>query len=129
MKNLPILCLAIVLSLFSQKTFAAEAYLSKIPDVPLMSGMTLENASDVSSFEFDKAEGRIIDETAKASGLTQQDVAKFYQNSLPPLGWTLKKTDAQTQRFVRNGEQLIVKWEQIKGGEKRVRFGLSPEQK
>lgn len=96
------------------------AYLRYLPDVPLMPAMAeLEEQSMI----FDKAEGKVIESTALAGNLSEKEVNEFYDHTLPSLGWTA----AGAQRFLRNGEQLIVKWEKLPGGS-LVRFSLSPKQ-
>ncbi len=122
MKNSPLLSAfsALVIFLASAAARAETAYLTALPDVPLMAQMQEIRDSDV---VFDKAQGRIVEETVKASKLTPQQIVNFYQATLPALGW---KT-INPQRFSRNGEQLIVNLDKLKD-EGLVKFSVSPIQ-
>lgn len=93
-------------------------YLTTVPDLPLMAGMQKITDSGV---VFDKAEGRIIEESVKAANLDAQTVRDFYAKTLPALGWR----QAGEQRFLRNGEQLIVTLDKVQG-EALVKFAVSP---
>lgn len=100
--------------------WAEQSYLSYLPDVPLMSGMAeLEDQS----FIFDKAEGRVIETAVFTKSSSEKEVVAFYGKTLPELGWTVLSPD----RFLRNGEQLIVKCEKVSGGVV-TKFSLSPKQ-
>ncbi len=99
---------------------AEQGYLEYLPDVPLMDGMgELEDYS----FMFDKAEGRVIETAAFVAVSSESEVMDFYAGALPQLGWVPISRD----RFLRNGEQLIVKSEKVEGGV-LARFWLSPKQ-
>lgn len=99
---------------------ADQSYLSYLPDVPLMAGMAeLEDQAIV----FDKAEGRVMETAVFTSASTEKDVMDYYRKVLPELGWTALSPD----RFLRNGEQLVVKCDKVSGGVV-ARFSLSPKQ-
>lgn len=100
--------------------YAGQGYLEYLPDVPLMDGM---GELEEYSFMFDKAEGRVIETAAFVAGSGVNEVMDFYAGALPQLGWTMISRD----RFLRNGEQLIVKSEKVEGGV-LARFWLSPKQ-
>ncbi len=107
--------------LLAASAFAQEAgYLRYLPDVPLMAGMSEQQEQ---AMIFDKAEGRVIESIALAGTSSAKDVQEFYQRTLPQLGWK----QASPQRFLRNDEQLIVKWEKLPDGP-IVRFSVSPKQ-
>lgn len=103
---------------------AGTQYLSSLPDVPLMLQMSEIRDTDVT---FDKAEGRIVQEAVRASNLSASQVVKFYNETLPALGWTRLSATANTSRFSRNGEQLIVNVEKL-ATEGLVGFAVSPIQ-
>lgn len=116
-KMLLILCLCLFLPLTAR---AEQSYLSYLPDVPLITGMAeLEDQSVV----FDKAEGRVIETAVFTKSSTQKAIMEYYQKTLPELGWSSLSSD----RFLRNGEQLIVKCEKVSGGVV-TKFSLSPKQ-
>ena len=116
-KSCLILC-ALLLTVSSVR--ADQLYLSYLPDVPLMAGMA---ELPEQTLVFDKAEGRVIETAVFAPDAAQNDVMAFYGKTLPSLGWQSLGPD----RFLRNGEQLIVKWDKVSGGA-IVRFSLSPKQ-
>jgi len=105
--------------------YSSTAYLTSLPDIPLMAGMTEIRDSGV---VFDKAEGRIVEELVRAPKLTPAEVADFYNRVLPPLGWTRiqpKPASAYSSRFFRNGEQLVVNLDKL-AAEGLVSFAVSP---
>ena len=114
--------LAVMSPPVSSLATAAEpsaVYLSYLPDVPLMAGLTeLPDQSVV----FDKAEGRVVETAVLAPSDSEKRVFEFYGKTLPALGWERLKPD----RFLRNNEQLVVKWEKVQDGA-LVRFSLSPK--
>ena len=105
---------------FSVSAQAETSYLSALPDIPLMPQM---KAMPETAVVFDKAEGRIVEESVRASNISTAQVEKFYAETLPALGWTR----LQSQRFSRNGEQLIVNLEKL-AGEGLIRFAVSPSE-
>lgn len=110
----------LVLTLMPLSAQADQSYLSYLPDVPLMEGMAeLEDQS----FVFDKAEGRVTETAVFTAASTEKEVMAYYLKVLPELGWTTLSPD----RFLRNGEQLIVKCDKVSGGVV-ARFSLSPKQ-
>lgn len=104
--------------------WAGTQYLSSLPDVPLMPQMSEIRDTDVT---FDKAEGRIVQEAVRASHLSAAQVVKFYNETLPALGWTRLSATPNASRFSRNGEQLIVNVEKL-AAEGLVGFAVSPIQ-
>ena len=118
------LLLLIMISPRGAHAESAQTYLRYLPDVPLMPAMVeLEEQALI----FDKAEGRVIESAAVAGDLSEKAVNEFYGQTLPGLGWTTTGSD----RFLRNGEQLIVKCEKLNDGGPDgvvVRFSLSPKQ-
>ena len=114
-------CLA-VLTLSSPRAGSAEenqAYLHYLPDVPLQAG-TSELVDE--AVLFDKAEGRIIESVVDVGKTPEKQALNYYSEALPPLGWTPSGGGV----FVRNGEQLTVKWEKVSGGA-ILRLSLSPK--
>lgn len=111
-------CLAL-LGVSSGAGAGDASYLTYLPDVPLMPSMT--ELSDEATV-FDKEEGRVVETSVLAGANTQQEVEAFYRRALQALGWE----EADSLRFLRNGEQLIVKWGK-KEGAPIVTFSLSPK--
>lgn len=95
-------------------TPALAGWSRAIDDLPLMAGMR-ETGEPVI---FDKPGGRIV-ETSAATQATPEQVARFYQDALPPLGWVPRGKD-----YARGGEVLS-----IDAKTNIVRFILTPEEK
>lgn len=112
-----------VLTVCAASAQAQTRYLASMPDIPLMAQMTEIKDSRV---VFDKAEGRIVEETVKAADIRPADVLKFYNATLPALGWTSLGVAGSLARFSRNGEQLIVNLEKLQA-EGLVSFAVSPK--
>lgn len=107
-------CLAVLLS---GQAGAADGFLTGIPDLPLMDGLTEIDAAGV---VFDTPEGRIV--RAMASGpVRRAAVLRFYAGALPQLGWRA----IGGRRFEREGERLELELADQAGG-LTVRFSLSP---
>ena len=70
-------------------------------DVPVMPG--LEEVKEQAML-FDKPDGRIASVVAASKTLNAGDITRFYDESLPQLGW--KKT-AQNQ-YVRGSDRLVM---------------------
>ncbi len=116
-----LMILAMVGTIPLKVSFAAEnqVYLHYLPDVPLQEG-TSELVDE--AVLFDKAEGRIIESVVDAGKTPEKQALNYYSEALPALGWT----PAGGGVFVRNGEQLIVKWEKVPTGA-ILRLSLSPK--
>jgi len=68
---------------WSPAVHAAGAFFSAVPDMPLMSALSeVPSATTV----FDKPEGRIVALAATGSA-DRNAVLKFYDQTLPQLGW------------------------------------------
>ncbi len=80
---------------------AHQEYVSGIEDLPLYFGFDAEENGTVS---YDSADGRIIDAAFSSKKVAANDVRKFYDETLPQLGW--KKVEYQVYR--REGETLKV---------------------
>lgn len=117
------LVFAVLCLTFAGRTVPAlaeeTAYLTYLPDVPLLPGM---EELDGQSIVFDKEEGRVVEAAVFAGEMDPKGVEAFYRRALPALGWK----EADSLRFLRNGEQLIVKWEKKEDGVV-VTFSLSPK--
>lgn len=98
------------------------AYLSSMPDVPVMEGLTEGLGSTLS---FDKPEGRILSVfTIAEKELEPSRIFEFYETTLPQLGWTLKNQG----HFTRDNEQLLITVETEDDGQV-VQFLLTPQAK
>ena len=98
---------------------AGEAFLTAIEDVPLAPGLT-EAASG--GMVFDSPSGRIVEAAATGTADAAQ-IAKFYTETLPQLGWQ----ESGKLTFKRDNETLRIT---VETGHKTapltVRFNLAP---
>ncbi len=107
-----------VLLLASLPAVAAQTgYSSIIDDLPLMKEMT-EKPDD--TVVFDKPAGRIIEITAETSA-AMPEIRKFYDDTLPPLGWKM----SAPLKFIRDNEMLKIRIEQTEETT-LVHFTLTP---
>jgi hypothetical protein len=108
---------AVLVFLLAASAARAEGFVGGTDDVPLMDGLTeVEGAGTV----FDNASGRIVE--AFASGdMDAATVARFYEDTLPQLGWRAEGDGG----FTREGEHLAIVT--VEGERLTVRFTLTPE--
>lgn len=95
---------------------AADPFVDGLEDVPLMAGLT---ALPDRSVTFDKPSGRIVESYARGA-VRRAEVIRFYEATLPQLGWSGK-----ARSYLREGEELRLGFEG-KDGALVVRFSLSP---
>ncbi len=97
---------------------AADVFLSRLEDLPLAPGLSEDAAAGLS---FDSAGGRIVEAYARGD-LTRDQVLRFYEETLPQLGWT-----AESERqYRRGGERLRLELTQSGQG-LTVHYSLSPQ--
>lgn len=105
--SLIVLCAGVpVFADAGQNTFQEPQFFSSLQDIPLMSGMEELDGHAVS---FDKPEGRISESFALMRDLKQGDVLRFYQATLPQLGWGR----VSEYRFFRQSETLEIYFGEI----------------
>ena len=96
----------------------SSAFIAGVEDLPLMPGLAeVPGAGMV----FDKPSGRIVEAYAKGP-VKRADVALFYLETLPHLGWQAKAESI----FAREGERLQLIY-LGSDGDLVVRFVLQPE--
>ncbi len=94
------------------------AYVAGIDDLPLMSGLTSVPGAGV---VFDKPSGRIVEAYAEGE-VGRAQVAAFYTQTLPQLGWRARQSNV----FIRENERLSLIF--LGGdGDLIVRFTLEPD--
>lgn len=80
-------------------------FISNMPDVPLMAG--LEEMPQIAVI-FDTPEGRVTQAFLESRGPTQAQIARFYADTLPQLGWG----PAGAGRWTRRSEALALSFTQ-----------------
>lgn len=109
--------LAMVASvLWATASIAADPFVDGLEDVPLMAGLAALPDRNVT---FDKPSGRIVESYAHGA-VRRADVIRFYDATLPQLGWSGK-----ARVYRRESEELRLGFEG-KDGALVVRFSLSP---
>jgi hypothetical protein len=96
----------------------ATLFLAGFADMPLFDGLVANTESGVN---FDTPAGRIIEATAEGR-VTRDSVTRFYQSTLPQLGWVRIGALA----FEREGERLTLSMRDSNGG-LAVHFKLTPK--
>lgn len=106
---------------------AGEAgFVTGMEDVPLMTGLREDPDAGL---VFDKPAGRIV-EAAASGALNPEQIAAFYRDTLPQLGWETvgdgPARDTPTLRFRRESEILTIT---LEPGKERtvVHFSLAPK--
>ena len=97
---------------------AADVFLSRLEDLPLAPGLSEDAAAGLS---FESAAGRIVEAYARGN-MTEAQVLKFYEETLPQLGWT---ADNERQ-YRRGGERLRLELTPSGQG-LTVHYSLSPQ--
>ena len=114
---------ALITIIASAETFAAtparaaDAFLTRLEDMPLAPGLSEDTAAGLS---FDSAGGRIVEAYARGN-LTTDQVLRFYGETLPQLGWT-----AENPRLYRRGGERLRLELTPSGQGLTVHYSLSP---
>lgn len=113
-----IVCTLLAAWMLAAAPAAAGEFLPGFDDLPVMPGLA---AVDGAGIVFDTPAGRIIEGYAEGS-VTKASVRRFYDETLPQLGWT----QVSGSEFRREGEQLKI---DFKGKDRAltVRFTLAPD--
>lgn len=101
-------------------TAGRAEFFHAVDDLPLMPGMKEITEESV---VFDQPDGRVVQVGARAgNGVTGAQVAAFYAETLPQLGWQAEGTAG----FVREKERLTIEYGAVMGGPLPVRFTIKP---
>lgn len=105
---------------------AGTVFMSGFEDLPLMEGL---KQSEDTAVSFDTPAGRIIEAYAQSNKIKKQEIADFYNKTLPQLGWKRmpKKDKASGISYAREGEVLTISIED--GAPASVRFELMTREK
>lgn len=105
---------------------AAESFLIGALDIPLMPGLTEDEAATV---YFDKPAGRILI-ASPAGCVDQREARRFYGVTLPQLGWLPAPKTGPGAAFklvyLREGERLTLEFSASNNDCAAMRFLLSP---
>lgn len=100
--------LAIFLIICNSLSAHASEFLKSMDDFPIMPGLVEQ---DSKSSIYDTINGKILE--AELSGNFQEnEVLKFYQDSLPNLGWVIddnwRKKNSNIMHYKRGNEELAI---------------------
>ena len=100
-------------------SMSATKYFNYLHDVPVMQGLVvLEEQSTM----FDKPEGRIVVQIARATDVSEKQISAFYAATLPSLGWKQIADNV----YYREQERLTLTFQKNRGGI-LVKFFVSPK--
>ncbi|KAF0113283.1 MAG: hypothetical protein FD149_2181 [Rhodospirillaceae bacterium] len=117
-KMIRVLILAGMIVLGALPLWAEENFFDAIDDLPVMRGLQ-EIVDAVATF--DTPDGRIVEAYAEGEKVTRAEVSRFYEQTLPQLGWVRSKPD----QYRREGEKLRIDF--IGKRPLTVRMTLAPE--
>lgn len=104
---------------------AQEKYLDAVEDMPLMDGLY---ETGEGGMVFDKPNGRIV-RTIAEGRVSLVTARRFYENTLPQLGWVRhKKLEliGDLLVFDRESERLEIEFVPMSGSKTQVRFSFQP---
>ena len=87
------------------------SFIEGLEDIPLAEGLTQIESE---SLNFGNEESRLIEAYFKSDTSDFEDIAAFYNTTLPQMGWKMKKTTKLSIVFEREGEVLEIKTESEK---------------
>jgi hypothetical protein len=109
----------LALFLFAARAGAADGYVSGFEDLPLAPGLVSVPDAGIA---FDNPTGRIVVAYARGA-VAKSAVEKFYNSTLPQLGWAAETPKGS---YLREGERLTI--EVLgKDGAVTVRYSLAPK--
>lgn len=107
MKKVLILVILIMLAAAPSRA----AFVEGLEDIPLPDGLTqVENGN----LSFGNEEIRLIEAYLTSTKLSFENICHFYKETLPQLGWQIKKQSGNKIIFEREGENLEISKESPK---------------
>ncbi len=82
-------------ALFNVSSHANGIFIPGTPDIPLMSGLEIDITDDMN---FDTPVGQVLTFEAQSSVLTSHQIASYYRQILPSLGWICQTENISCQR-------------------------------
>ncbi len=102
---------------FITSSLRAEDFLAGTSDIPLMNGLKINTSEQM---DFDTPTGQLLIIEGRSIKRTGDEILKFYQTTLPQMGWEEKTTGV----FVRQNDSLTLLILQNKNPAK-IRFDIS----
>ena len=89
----------------------AASFIEGLEDVPVMEGMKQVPSDSIS---FGNEESRLVEALLTSNKVGFKKVEKFYQDTLPQMGWTYQGKRGDTVVFEREGEVIDISKESAK---------------
>ena len=83
----------------------SASFIEGLEDVPLMQGLEQQHSDAIS---FGNEESRLIESTLIGKKVKFASVEKFYQDTLPQMGWKIQGRKKNTLTFYRDRETLEI---------------------
>ena len=99
---------AFVLSFTLVCSSALGAFIDGLEDVPVMEGLVQTQNENIS---FGNEESRFVEAVLSGKDFSFAQVEKFYQKTLPQMGWVYQGKREDTIIFEREGEVMEIKRE------------------
>ena len=109
MKKLLYILISIMFLTMSMST-ANAAFVEGLEDIPLPEGL---NQIENGNLNFGNEEIRLIEAYLTSSDLKFEQVIGFYKETLPQMGWQIKKQRKNKILFEREGETLEISKESL----------------
>lgn len=103
--------LLVLTGMFCMTPTAHAAFVEGLEDIPMPGGL---NQVENGNLSFGNEEIRLIEVYLTSENLSFEEVSRFYLETLPQMGWLLKKEKKQKLLFEREGETLEISKESAK---------------
>lgn len=100
-----------LLSIFFYAPAQADSFISGMEDVPIMNGFKQIQSDTVS---FGNESSHFLEATLESDNVSYKDYRKYYTDTMPQLGWKLKKSTQLKLVFLRGQETLEISQEYAK---------------
>ena len=95
----------LLIMMFGILPVSAAEFVEGMEDVPLMNGLAQITKDDIS---FGNEETRLVEAYITSKKNKFSEVAEFYKDSLPQLGWNYQGNRGSSLLFYREGENLEI---------------------
>ena len=103
--------LLVLTGMFCTAPAVNAAFVAGLEDIPMPGGL---NQVENGNLSFGNEEIRLIEVYLTSENLSFEEVSRFYLETLPQMGWQLKKEKKQKLLFEREGETLEISKESAK---------------
>lgn len=108
-KYIGIFCITVLFSFCCVRWAVAQEFIEGFDDIPVMSGLYQLQNDNIS---FGNEETRLVEAYLTGKKVSFTDIAAFYTETLPQLGWNLVAKQNNKLLFEREDERLDIVCEQ-----------------